>query len=435
MGLCSTKWLVLWSLWAARLLPQPTLVIQLSNGPVRGTISPDGSHTQYAGIPYATIRQRFQSPGPHPTWDNVFDAINEHKHCFQSIEDTVMTGTKQCLILNVYNPLNTTPDAKLPVMVYFHGGGFFKGSSASLLAKVMLFESQDPYDLYNYFMTKSDADLILTRVPRKEGNLIASEILYTPCAEKLIEGEEPFLTKSPLDILIKGDYNKVPVMIGGNNEEGLLLFAMDNATMTRRITFEKSVPKNLEFPSENVKMEVAQKLKRLYMEGDKMPMEGETLSQNASVRLSRLMGEVGINYPALEETELLLKTNNNPIYNYMFQYYGNRNIPMLLMSSKLRGVKGATHADDIFYIFSQTIIPTTIFENNMIESMTTMWTNFAKYGDPTPDFTNPPVKWHRTNSTTPTALVIDSEFSTAPLWYNDRVKYLRELYSKFRRKG
>lgn len=57
------------------------------------------------------------------------------------------------------------------------------------------------------------------------------------------------------------------------------------------------------------------------------------------------------------------------------------------------------------------------------------------YSDPTPDFTDPPIKWHRTNSTSPTAMVIDSEFSTAPLWYNERVKYLREVYSKFRRKG
>lgn len=60
MDLWKTKWWVLWSLWAARLLPQPTVVIQVSNGPVRGTISPDGSHAQYTGIPYATVTERFQ---------------------------------------------------------------------------------------------------------------------------------------------------------------------------------------------------------------------------------------------------------------------------------------------------------------------------------------------------------------------------------------
>ncbi|CAB3250985.1 unnamed protein product [Arctia plantaginis] len=427
MGLWSKKWLVLWSLWAARLLPQPTLVIQVSNGPMRGTISPDGSHAQYSGIPYATITQRFQSPGPEPVWEYVFNAIDEHARCSQSLQDIFMMGTEQCLVLNIYNPLNITPNSKLPVMVFIHGGAYYKGSGASLLAKVMSFESEDPYDLYKFFMTKTDDELILTRVPRIAGTVITSEILYTPCAEKVIEGEEAFLTESPFDILTRGDYNKVPVILGANDEEGLLLFFLDKADMKGNIKLEKSLPKNLEFSSEIDRLEVVQKLLRLYIEED--------ISVNTIVNITRWIGEVGLIYPMLEETELQLKTNENPIYNYMFQYSGNRNIPKMLMPSSLRSVKGATHADEIFYIFSQNIIPTTIFENSIIESMTTMWTNFAKYGDPTPDFTNPPIKWYRTNSTSLTALVIDSEFSTAPLWYNERVKYLREVYSKFRRKG
>lgn len=56
------KWLVLWSLWAARLVPQPTDFIRVSGGLLRGVIAPDGSHAKYTGIYYGTVSHetRFQ---------------------------------------------------------------------------------------------------------------------------------------------------------------------------------------------------------------------------------------------------------------------------------------------------------------------------------------------------------------------------------------
>lgn len=57
-----TKWIVLWSLWAARLVPQPTPTVVVSSGELRGLIEPDGSHVRYTGIPYANVspENRFQ---------------------------------------------------------------------------------------------------------------------------------------------------------------------------------------------------------------------------------------------------------------------------------------------------------------------------------------------------------------------------------------
>ncbi|RVE40177.1 hypothetical protein evm_015173, partial [Chilo suppressalis] len=56
----SWKWLVLWSLWAARLVRQPTPQVLVSNGWLRGTVAPAGTHVQYLGVPYATVPHRFQ---------------------------------------------------------------------------------------------------------------------------------------------------------------------------------------------------------------------------------------------------------------------------------------------------------------------------------------------------------------------------------------
>ncbi|XP_026743717.1 juvenile hormone esterase-like [Trichoplusia ni] len=541
MSLWSVKWLVLWSLWAARLVRQPTTTHHLSNGPVRGSIAPDGSHASYLNIPYASMPQRFLAPGPEPKWDQTFEAVNENVRCIQSMADILTIGGTDCLSLNVYTPLNVDPDSRLPVMVFIHGGGFFQGSGnmliygpnylvpkgvilvtmnyrlniqgficlrikeapgnagmkdqvaalrwvqrnirklggdpdnvtifgesaggasvsfhvlspmskglfhkaitesgsalapwayqfrpifmASLVARTMLFDSQDPHELYKYYMSKSDDELILTRVPRKPGNIIISEILYTPCTEKVIEGVEPFLTESPYDLLSKGEYNKVPLMIGTNNEEGLLLFSADNETSILKVEIEKAIPKNLEFPSQTEKIKVAKELERLYLEGEKLSLETMT-------KLVKWYGDPYLISPSLEETEFLLKSSEHPIYNYLFSYDGWRNLPKLVRAGSVGNFPGATHADELFYLFSQHIVFSN-FEKDMIDKVTTLWTNFAKYGDPTPEGSSLQVKWNPTNATTPTCLVIDSDFSTAPLWFNDRLKYWRDVYSKYRRK-
>ncbi|CAH0589989.1 unnamed protein product [Chrysodeixis includens] len=541
MSLWSVKWLVLWSLWAARLVRQPTTTHHLSNGPVRGSIAPDGSHASYLNIPYASKPQRFQAPGPEPKWEQTFEATDENVRCIQSMADMWTVGSTDCLTLNVYTPLNVDPDSHLPVMFFIHGGGFFQGSGnmviygpnylvpkgvilvtinyrlniqgfvclrikeapgnaamkdqaaalrwvqrnirkfggdpdnvtlfgesaggasvsyhvlspmskglfhkaitqsgsalapwayqyrpvflASLVARTMLFESQDPHELYKYYMSKSDDDVILTRVPRKPGNIIISEILYTPCAEKVFEGVDPFLTESPYDLLSKGKYNKVPMMIGVNVEEGSLLFTADNETSILKVEFEKALPKNLEFPSQTEKAQVAKEIERIYMGGEK-------LSKETMAKLTRLYGDPYLTSPSLEETEFILKSSDKPIYNYLFKYDGWRNLPKLLQVSALRTIPGATHADELFYMFSQDLVASN-FEKDMIEKVSTMWTNFAKYGDPTPPGSSLPMKWAPTNATSPTCLVIDTEFSTAPLWFNDRLKYWREVYSKYRRK-
>lgn len=241
---------------------------------------------------------------------------------------------------------------------------------ASLLAKKMGLDSQDPNELYNYFMNKSDTDLVVTRVPRKEGNVIISEILYTPCVEPIIEGEEPFLTELPYDLLLKGEFSKVPILIGSNSQEGILFTGMDE--QIDKVVFEKALPKDLVFPSDQERRKVADRAKLLYMGEDEV-------SVKTKAKLSKLYGEPYFNYPVLEETELLMRSNDQPVYSYLFEYNGRRNILKNRQSSDLRDMPGATHADELFYLFRLDFVPS-LFETDMIEKMTTMWTNFAKYG-------------------------------------------------------
>lgn len=243
---------------------------------------------------------------------------------------------------------------------------------ASLLTKVMQYTTEDPYKIYDIVINKTDAELVTTRVPRPEGNVIISELLYVPCVEDRIDGEEPFLTELPYNVLTKGDYNKVPVMIGHCNEEGLLFAALENETTLAKMTVEKSLPKNLHIPTKEERKKVADKLHNFYL-------GTESISEKTLLNLSKFQGEVFINYPTIEETQLYLETNDKPVYSYVFSYYGWRNFVKLVLGKVLKNIPGATHADDIFYLFSLIIAPS-LGENLMIDRVTTMWTNFAKYG-------------------------------------------------------
>ncbi|CAH2245143.1 jg26942, partial [Pararge aegeria aegeria] len=370
---------------------------------------------------------------PAPSWRGVYEAINENIKCPQRRGSSIVVGQEDCLVLNVFNPLDVSEADLLPVMFFIHGGGFYDGSStpliygpgylvnkgiilvtinyrlnvqgfaclrmkeapgnagmkdqvaalkwvrknikafggdpdnvtifgesaggasvsyhiispmseglfhkaiiqsgsslapwalqfkpvymASLLTKVMLYVTEDPYEIYETLMNKSDAELVITRVPRTEGNVIISELLYVPCVEHEIDGEESFLTDQPYNTLSKGEYNKVPIMLGTCNEEGLLFAALENDTVLPKIAVEKTLPKNLYIPTEEEKKEVAQKLHNLYF-GDK------AISHETLANLSRMHGEVYITHPTLEETELYLDTNDKPVYSYVFSYYGWRN--------------------------------------------------------------------------------------------------------------
>ncbi|KAI5635053.1 carboxylesterase family domain-containing protein [Phthorimaea operculella] len=537
----SLKWVVLWSLWAARLVRQPTPEVKTQSGFLRGYVSPDGSHISYSGIPYATVNSeyRFKAPGPAPTWEGVFDAINEHIRCRQDNKKPLI-GQENCLILNIYTPPDTQPDSQLPVMFYIHGGGFYSGSGAkalygpnylvakdiilvtinyrlniqgflclrtkdapgnagmkdqvaalrwvkkniknfggdpdnvtifgesagassvsfhvlspmskglfhkaisqsgsslapwsyqlrpvymaSLLAKTMGYNTEDPHKLFEFFMSKTDDELILTRVPRKEGNIIVSEVLYSPCTEIEIEGEEPFLTEIPYEALTKGNYNKVPMIIGTNSEEGYLFANLENDTTIPKISFEKSLPKDIIISSDDERKTVAEELKKLYM-------EGEEIKRETLLKLSRLHGELYFNLPSITETEFILKTTDQPVYSYFFNCSHWRNIVKLTLAHPFRQSPGATHADDLMYLFKP--LGLSLFENQMIDTMTTLWTNFAKYGNPTPPGSQLGFHWSPTDQHNPQALVLDFHPRTQPLWHSKSLLYWRALYQKYRRK-
>lgn len=113
-------------------------IVETKSGALRG-ITEDGVAI-FKGIPYAAPpvgEFRWRPPQPVTPWQGVRDATQYGPDCAQSRWGTpagsIAEGSSEdCLYLNLWIPADIKADAKRPVMVWIHGGGFVGGSGSSI---------------------------------------------------------------------------------------------------------------------------------------------------------------------------------------------------------------------------------------------------------------------------------------------------------------
>jgi para-nitrobenzyl esterase len=119
---------------------QTTTVVRVDSGQLQGVVE-DGV-VSYKGIPFAAPPVgdlRWRPPQPVAPWTGVRQAAEFGADCMQGRfgppqaagANPAPASSENCLFLNVWRPASAAVGAKLPVMVWIHGGGFVGGSGSS----------------------------------------------------------------------------------------------------------------------------------------------------------------------------------------------------------------------------------------------------------------------------------------------------------------
>jgi para-nitrobenzyl esterase len=136
---------VLWSLLGASVLVGQSAtaqgaaaqqVVRTKSGPVRGETVSEGAYSAriFRGIPYAAPpvgALRWKAPQPVAAWTQVRDATQWPNRCPQGASNMGVAApiSEDCLYLNVVVPARA--GGRLPVMVFYHGGGLTTGTGNS----------------------------------------------------------------------------------------------------------------------------------------------------------------------------------------------------------------------------------------------------------------------------------------------------------------
>ncbi|MGP3683832.1 carboxylesterase/lipase family protein [Streptomyces sp. IBSNAI002] len=139
---------------AARGGGAPDPVVAVAQGSLRGQ-NRDGAQ-EFLGVPYAAPpvgEARLRAPRPAERWNGVREAVRQGPACLQfspfGLRDPAAVS-EDCLYLDVYRPRSARPGARLPVIVWMHGGAYSQGTGTQFGGRTMAELTQTVVVSINY---------------------------------------------------------------------------------------------------------------------------------------------------------------------------------------------------------------------------------------------------------------------------------------------
>lgn len=209
---------------------------------------------------------------------------------------------------------------------------------------------------------------------------LALQMLYRPVIEEELT-EDSIITEPPEEILKRYDTIRMPLINGCTNSEGILGLLMIKKRLSEfDQQVERLVPQLLGNPPGLNRTKLGTEIREFYF-GNKR------IDRNSLIEMCDLMSDNIFFTNTMISAEWIAKYQPNvKHFHYRFTYEGRYSFTKHI--SKMSQVPGACHGDDIFYLFSPKLLSKLSDDSDeclVRNILIRLWTNFAKFGDPTPD--------------------------------------------------
>lgn len=232
--------------------------------------------------------------------------------------------------------------------------------------------SPNELDVYNFYFNSSiDSLHALT----SDTSINTKHFKYSPCVDSKMT--EPFFLDTPYNLIKSGRFNKVPILTGITNVEGLLFYGLHDDETLKEFdkNFLEKLPAVFSWCSKRDRKKIAEQLRRHFF-GSKR------IDRNVDRGVMDLYSSWMANSTANAFVDLMVRFSDQPVFRYVFTYEGERNFAKFIFGRRVSGVAGATHSDDIFYVFKPAGLSLLLSNRDklFIDRLTTMFTNFMKFG-------------------------------------------------------
>ncbi|XP_063917730.1 juvenile hormone esterase-like [Zophobas morio] len=250
-----------------------------------------------------------------------------------------------------------------------------KGSKR--LAKAMGLEGADDKTIFDALAQKSTEEVLQIQDKTEE-----DLDFYTPRLTGLVletHSKEPFMVDEPINIVASGNFNQVPFMTGCTSLEGAVVELFKKPNDPEAPNFQKLISHSFGYKEGSPETKtVADKVKKFYF-GD------EEYSHKLLRKKYDLFSDVYFLYDTYVRIIAQSTISKAPTYLYWMTVETKLNFFKMLLNLQMPGV---CHCDDIGYLFKHFATPEIVagsVEDVCLTRFVKLWTNFAKFGNPTPD--------------------------------------------------
>ncbi|KAJ8736237.1 hypothetical protein PYW08_006893 [Mythimna loreyi] len=380
-------------------------------GFIRGLRATDGDYSMYLGIPYATVNKSnpFGVSAPHPKFMEVFEAFNDSAICPQVEEfNNTIVGTLDCLHVNIYVPDSANSSNLLPVLVYIYGGLFMIGFSGRYLYGARYLVKHDIILVtFNYRLGPYGFMCLNTpEVPGNQG--LKDQQLAFKWIKNNIEA-------------FGGDSNKITICgssSGASSADFHLLYS--NEQLFHQAILQSGTalhPWAMLQPDTSAPQKLS---KQLGFTATNTHEALAFLSTVDSNLMTEAVSELGLKFRPCVEKDF------GKVEKFIYDYPVNiqkpslGNVPILL---------GCNSDEALAAYDNLTPKDFTNLNEFIINRVTTLWANFVKFGDPTPETTDLlPVKWSIVTKDNMYYLTIDMKLKLKKRNFKARMTFWDLLY-------